>query len=58
MGKTPAAAKAEALKCAKGFRYAENLSGVAADEPADAAKVGRVGVGLRPIPAARGGLWR
>lgn len=42
MGKTLAAAKAEALKCAKGFRYyAENAEALLADEPADAAKVGR-----------------
>lgn len=41
MGKTLAAAKAEALKCAKGFRYyAENAEALLADEPADAAKVG------------------
>ncbi len=41
MGKTLASAKAEALKCAKGFRYyAENAEQLLADEPADAAKVG------------------
>ena len=41
MGKTLASAKAEALKCAKGFRYyAENAEQLLADEPADAGKVG------------------
>jgi succinate-semialdehyde dehydrogenase / glutarate-semialdehyde dehydrogenase len=41
MGKTLASAKAEALKCAKGFRYyAENAEALLADEPADAAAVG------------------
>ncbi|SPM29381.1 Acyl-CoA reductase or other NAD-dependent aldehyde dehydrogenase, partial [Mycobacterium terramassiliense] len=41
MGKTLASAKAEVLKCAKGFRYyAENAEQLLADEPADAAKVG------------------
>jgi succinate-semialdehyde dehydrogenase/glutarate-semialdehyde dehydrogenase len=41
MGKTLASAKAEALKCAKGFRYyAENAEQLLADEPADPAKVG------------------
>jgi succinate-semialdehyde dehydrogenase / glutarate-semialdehyde dehydrogenase len=41
MGKTLKSAKAEALKCAKGFRYyAENAERLLADEPADAAKVG------------------
>lgn len=41
MGKTLAAAKAEAQKCAKGFRYyAENAEKLLADEPADAATVG------------------
>jgi succinate-semialdehyde dehydrogenase / glutarate-semialdehyde dehydrogenase len=41
MGKTLASAKAEALKCAKGFRYyAENAETLLADEPADAGKVG------------------
>jgi len=41
MGKTLAAAKAETLKCAKGFRfYAENAEALLADEPADAAAVG------------------
>jgi succinate-semialdehyde dehydrogenase/glutarate-semialdehyde dehydrogenase len=40
MGKTLASAKAEALKCAKGFRYyAENAEALLADEPADAAAV-------------------
>ncbi|KAA1251972.1 NADP-dependent succinic semialdehyde dehydrogenase [Mycobacterium simiae] len=40
MGKTLASAKAEALKCAKGFRYyAENAEAQLADEPADAGKV-------------------
>jgi succinate-semialdehyde dehydrogenase/glutarate-semialdehyde dehydrogenase len=41
MGKTLKSAKAEALKCAKGFRYyAENAQKLLADEPADPAKVG------------------
>lgn len=41
MGKTLASAKAETLKCAKGFRYyAENAEQLLADEPADPAKVG------------------
>jgi succinate-semialdehyde dehydrogenase/glutarate-semialdehyde dehydrogenase len=41
MGKTLSSAKAEALKCAKGFRYyAENAEALLADEPADAAAVG------------------
>jgi succinate-semialdehyde dehydrogenase / glutarate-semialdehyde dehydrogenase len=41
MGKTLTSAKAEALKCAKGFRYyAEHAEAMLADEPADAAAVG------------------
>ena len=41
MGKTLKSAKAEALKCAKGFRYyAENAEKLLADEPAEASKVG------------------
>ncbi|MBV9351029.1 MAG: NADP-dependent succinic semialdehyde dehydrogenase [Mycobacterium sp.] len=41
MGKTLASAKAEVLKCAKGFRfYAEHAEAFLADEPADAAAVG------------------
>src|SRR6185437_5032720 len=41
MGKTLKSAKAEALKCAKGFRYyAENAEQLLADEPAEASKVG------------------
>ncbi|MCV7258531.1 NADP-dependent succinic semialdehyde dehydrogenase [Mycobacterium shimoidei] len=41
MGKTLASAKAEVLKCAKGFRfYAEHAEKLLADEPADAGKVG------------------
>src|SRR5260221_5754660 len=41
MGKTLRSAKAEALKCAKGFRYyAENAEKLLADEPAEASKVG------------------
>lgn len=41
MGKTLKSAKAEALKCAKGFRYyAEHTEALLADEPADAGKVG------------------
>jgi succinate-semialdehyde dehydrogenase/glutarate-semialdehyde dehydrogenase len=40
MGKTLASAKAEVLKCAKGFRYyAENAETLLADEPADAGKI-------------------
>ncbi|WP_156687546.1 NADP-dependent succinic semialdehyde dehydrogenase [Mycobacterium sp. Marseille-P9652] len=40
MGKTLASAKAEVIKCAKGFRYyAEHAEALLADEPADAAKV-------------------
>jgi succinate-semialdehyde dehydrogenase / glutarate-semialdehyde dehydrogenase len=40
MGKTLASAKAEVLKCAKGFRYyAEHAEKLLADEPADAGKV-------------------
>ncbi|OBK21283.1 NADP-dependent succinic semialdehyde dehydrogenase [Mycobacterium asiaticum] len=40
MGKTLSAAKAEAIKCAKGFRYyAENAEALLADEPADAGQV-------------------
>jgi succinate-semialdehyde dehydrogenase/glutarate-semialdehyde dehydrogenase len=41
MGKTLTSAKAEALKCAIGFRYyAEHAEAMLADEPADAAAVG------------------
>jgi succinate-semialdehyde dehydrogenase / glutarate-semialdehyde dehydrogenase len=41
MGKTLASAKAEALKCAQGFRfYAEHAEAMLGDEPADAAAVG------------------
>jgi succinate-semialdehyde dehydrogenase/glutarate-semialdehyde dehydrogenase len=41
MGKTLASAKAEALKCAKGFRYyAEHAEAMLSDEPADATAVG------------------
>src|SRR6201992_2832416 len=41
MGKTLKSAKAETLKCAKGFRYyAENAEKLLADEPAEASKVG------------------
>ncbi|OOK68600.1 aldehyde dehydrogenase family protein [Mycobacterium kansasii] len=48
MGKTLTSARAEVLKCAKGFRYyAENTEALLADEPADAAKVGPP----RPTPA-------
>jgi succinate-semialdehyde dehydrogenase/glutarate-semialdehyde dehydrogenase len=40
MGKTLASAKAEVLKCAKGFRfYAKHAEKLLADEPADAAAV-------------------
>jgi succinate-semialdehyde dehydrogenase/glutarate-semialdehyde dehydrogenase len=40
MGKTLASAKAEALKCAKGFRYyAANAEALLADEPVEAGKV-------------------
>jgi succinate-semialdehyde dehydrogenase / glutarate-semialdehyde dehydrogenase len=41
MGKTLTSAKAEVLKCVKGFRYyAENTETLLADEPAEAGKVG------------------
>ncbi|MFV0494559.1 NADP-dependent succinic semialdehyde dehydrogenase [Mycobacterium sp.] len=51
MGKTLASAKAEALKCAKGFRYyAENAEQLLADEPAEAAKVGAKRAYLRYQP--------
>ncbi|ORV97480.1 NADP-dependent succinic semialdehyde dehydrogenase [Mycobacterium kyorinense] len=41
MGKTLASAKAEVLKCAKGFRYyAEHAEQLLADEPADGKAVG------------------
>ena len=41
MGKTLKSAKAEAIKCATGFRYyAENAEKLLADEPAEASKVG------------------
>jgi succinate-semialdehyde dehydrogenase / glutarate-semialdehyde dehydrogenase len=41
MGKTLASAKAEAIKCANGFRYyAENAEKLLADEPAEASQVG------------------
>ncbi|OHV00686.1 NADP-dependent succinic semialdehyde dehydrogenase [Mycobacterium talmoniae] len=41
MGKTLVSAKAEALKCVKGFRYyADQAEALLADEPADAALVG------------------
>ena len=41
MGKTLKSAKAEAIKCAKGFRYyAENAEQLLADEHADAKAVG------------------
>lgn len=40
MGKTLASARAEVLKCAKGFRfYAENAEAMLAPEPADASAV-------------------
>lgn len=40
MGKTLVSAKAEALKCVKGFRYyADHSAELLADEPADASKV-------------------
>jgi succinate-semialdehyde dehydrogenase/glutarate-semialdehyde dehydrogenase len=51
MGKTLASAKAEALKCAKAFRYyAENAEQLLADEPADAAKVNAKKAYLRYQP--------
>ena len=51
MGKTLKSAKAEALKCAKGFRYyAENAEKLLADEPADAARVGASAAYIRYQP--------
>ncbi|MDT5201167.1 MAG: succinate-semialdehyde dehydrogenase / glutarate-semialdehyde dehydrogenase [Mycobacterium sp.] len=51
MGKTLASAKAEAFKCAKGFRYyAENAEKLLADEPAEASKVGAKKAYLRYQP--------
>src|SRR5882757_6036196 len=51
MGKTLASAKAEAIKCAKGFRYyAENSEKLLADEPAEASKVGAKGAYTRWQP--------
>jgi succinate-semialdehyde dehydrogenase/glutarate-semialdehyde dehydrogenase len=52
MGKTLASAKAEALKCAKGFRYyAEHAEAMLADEPAnaDAVGAGRAYVRYQPL---------
>lgn len=51
MGKTLKSAKAEALKCAKGFRYyAQNAEQLLADEPADADKVGAARAYIRYQP--------
>lgn len=51
MGKTLASAKAEVLKCAKGFRYyAQNAEKLLADEPADAAAVGATNAYTRYQP--------
>jgi succinate-semialdehyde dehydrogenase/glutarate-semialdehyde dehydrogenase len=51
MGKTLASAKAETIKCAKGFRYyAENAEKLLADEPAEASKVGAKKAYLRYQP--------
>lgn len=51
MGKTLKSAKAEALKCAKGFRYyAQNAEQLLADEPADAGKVGAARAYIRYQP--------
>ncbi len=51
MGKTLKSAKAETIKCAKGFRYyAENAEKLLADEPADAAKVGAAKAYIRYQP--------
>ena len=51
MGKTLAAAKAEALKCAKACRYfAEHAESFLADEPADAAAVGATSAYARYRP--------
>ncbi|HEY6573503.1 MAG TPA: NADP-dependent succinic semialdehyde dehydrogenase [Mycobacterium sp.] len=51
MGKTLASAKAEALKCAKGFRYyAEHAEAMLADEPANADAVGATRAYVRYQP--------
>jgi succinate-semialdehyde dehydrogenase/glutarate-semialdehyde dehydrogenase len=51
MGKTLASAKAEALKCAKGFRYyAEHAEAMLADEPANADAVGAARAYVRYQP--------
>ena len=56
MGKTLAAARAEAAKCAKAMRwYAEHAEALLADEqPADAdVKDSGAARAVRPLPAAR-----
>ena len=54
MGKTLKSAKAEALKCAKGFRYyAENAEKLLADEPAEARRSAR----SRPTSATSRWAW-
>ncbi|ATA27411.1 succinate-semialdehyde dehydrogenase [Mycobacterium lepraemurium] len=51
MGKSLKSAEAEALKCAKGFRYyAQNAEQLLADEPADAGKVGAARAYIRYQP--------
>ena len=51
MGKTLASAKAEALKCVKGFRYyAEHAEAMLADEPANADAVGATRAYVRYQP--------
>ncbi|MDI3313321.1 MAG: NADP-dependent succinic semialdehyde dehydrogenase [Mycobacterium sp.] len=57
MGKTLVSAKAEVLKCAKGFRYyADNAEALLADEPADPAAVGasRAFARYRPLGVVLG----
>ena len=54
MGKTLKSAKAEAIKCAKGFRYyAENAEKLLADERRRRSKLARSG----PTPAGSRSAW-